>query len=150
MPYLVGPNLVVKIADFGLARGVHDKDYYRVAGKQLLPVRSMSPESLLFGVFSTAGDVWYRNTCSVLTAYKVCTIECLSTENICSCVLGVTGTYTWSLQMYRSFVCKLYNLYRSYGVLLWEIVSYGDVPLVGFTTESIIEEAHKQTLKHFP
>lgn len=69
MPYLVGPNLVVKIADFGLARGVHDKDYYRVAGKQLLPVRSMSPESLLFGVFSTAGDVWYRNTCSVLTGY---------------------------------------------------------------------------------
>lgn len=57
--YLVGPNLVVKIADFGLARGVHDKNYYRVAGRQLLPVRSMSPESLLFGVFSTAGDVWY-------------------------------------------------------------------------------------------
>lgn len=60
---LVGPNLVVKIADFGLARGVHDKNYYRVAGKQLLPVRSMSPESLLFGVFSTAGDVWYRIMC---------------------------------------------------------------------------------------
>ena len=48
----------MKIADFGLARGVYDKNYYRVAGKQMLPIRTMSPESLLYGVFTTAGDVW--------------------------------------------------------------------------------------------
>ena len=49
---------MVKIADFGLARGVHDKEYYRVEGKQMLPVRIMSPESLLYGVFTSATDVW--------------------------------------------------------------------------------------------
>ena len=56
--FAVGTNLVVKIADFGLARGVHDKDYYRVAGTQILPVRAMAPESLLYGMFTTASDVW--------------------------------------------------------------------------------------------
>ena len=50
----------------------------------------------------------------------------------------------------KGMFCKLCHSYRSYGVLLWEIVTYGDVPLLGLTTESIIEEAHKQTLKHFP
>ena len=54
----VGANLLIKIADFGLARGVYDKDYYRVAGAAFLPVRWMAPECLMYGVFSTASDVW--------------------------------------------------------------------------------------------
>ena len=49
---------MIKIADFGLARGVHDKDYYRVAGQAVLPVRWMAPECLLYGVFTTKSDVW--------------------------------------------------------------------------------------------
>ena len=56
--HAVGPDLHIKIADFGLSRGVYDKDYYRIAGRAVLPVRWMAPESLLFGVFSTASDVW--------------------------------------------------------------------------------------------
>ena len=55
----VGASLLIKIADFGLARGVYDKDYYRVAGRTFLPVRWMAPECLMYGVFSTASDVWY-------------------------------------------------------------------------------------------
>ena len=55
---VVGPSLQVKVADFGLARGVHDKDYYRVAGQAVLPVRWMAPECLLYGIFTTATDVW--------------------------------------------------------------------------------------------
>ena len=54
----VGSGLRVKIADFGLARGVYDKDYYRVAGRALLPVRWMAPESILYGIFTSASDVW--------------------------------------------------------------------------------------------
>ena len=54
----VGANLLIKIADFGLARGVYDKDYYRVAGTAFLPVRWMAPECLMYGVFSTVSDVW--------------------------------------------------------------------------------------------
>ena len=54
----VGADLCIKIADFGLARAVHNKDYYKVDGAAVLPIRWMAPESLLFGVFSAASDVW--------------------------------------------------------------------------------------------
>ena len=48
-----------KIADFGLARGIsRDKDYYKIVGPAVLPVRWMAPESLLLGKFTTASDVW--------------------------------------------------------------------------------------------
>ncbi len=59
LPLLVGSGLQIKIADFGLARGVNNKDYYRVAGSAVLPVRWMAPESLLLGKFSSASDVWW-------------------------------------------------------------------------------------------
>lgn len=55
---LVGSDLVAKIADFGMARGVAEKDYYRIAGSAVLPVRWMAPESLLYGFFTSASDVW--------------------------------------------------------------------------------------------
>ena len=56
---IVGAGLRIKIADFGLARAVHNKDYYKVDGAVVLPVRWMAPESLLFGLFNLASDVWY-------------------------------------------------------------------------------------------
>lgn len=49
---------VVKIGDFGLARDIYKNDYYRKEGEGLLPVRWMSPESLIDGVFTTYSDVW--------------------------------------------------------------------------------------------
>ena len=48
----------VKIGDFGLARDIYKNDYYRKEGEGLLPVRWMSPESLIDGVFTTQSDVW--------------------------------------------------------------------------------------------
>ncbi|XP_065345977.1 proto-oncogene tyrosine-protein kinase ROS isoform X2 [Cloeon dipterum] len=53
-----GANRVVKIGDFGLARDVYKNDYYRKESEGLLPVRWMSPESLLDRVFTTQSDVW--------------------------------------------------------------------------------------------
>ncbi|XP_059481438.1 proto-oncogene tyrosine-protein kinase ROS isoform X2 [Neocloeon triangulifer] len=53
-----GSNRVVKIGDFGLARDVYKNDYYRKESEGLLPVRWMSPESLLDRVFTTQSDVW--------------------------------------------------------------------------------------------
>lgn len=50
---------IVKIGDFGLARDIYKNDYYRKEGEGLLPVRWMSPESLIDGVFTTQSDVWY-------------------------------------------------------------------------------------------
>ena len=49
---------IVKIGDFGLARDIYKNDYYRKEGEGLLPVRWMSPESLVDGVFTTQSDVW--------------------------------------------------------------------------------------------
>ena len=51
-------NWCVKIGDFGLARDIYKNDYYRKEGEGLLPVRWMSPESLVDGVFTTQSDVW--------------------------------------------------------------------------------------------
>lgn len=48
--------LQVKIGDFGLARDVYKSDYYRGGG--CLPVKWMSPESLMEHKFSTQSDVW--------------------------------------------------------------------------------------------
>lgn len=48
----------VKIGDFGLARDVYKSDYYRKGGEGLLPVRWMSPESLIDGFFTTQSDIW--------------------------------------------------------------------------------------------
>jgi hypothetical protein len=91
---LVGANLLIKIADFGLARGVYDKDYYRVAGTAFLPVRWMAPECLMYGVFSTVSDVW------------------------------------------------------AYGVLLWEITSYGSTPLNDYDAQGVVEMAQNGSLRH--
>ncbi|XP_039960123.1 protein sevenless [Bactrocera tryoni] len=49
---------MVKIGDFGLARDIYKSDYYRKEGEGLLPVRWMSPESLVDGIFTTHSDVW--------------------------------------------------------------------------------------------
>ena len=54
----VGSGLKVKLADFGLTRAVHDKDYYRIAKETMLPIRWMAPESVLYGVFTLESDVW--------------------------------------------------------------------------------------------
>nr|XP_022292756.1 proto-oncogene tyrosine-protein kinase ROS-like isoform X1 [Crassostrea virginica] len=51
-------EMVVKIGDFGLARDIYKNDYYRKEGEGLLPVRWMSPESLVDGVFTTQSDIW--------------------------------------------------------------------------------------------
>nr|AVT56268.1 receptor tyrosine kinase [Jadera sanguinolenta] len=55
---LVGNNLTVKIADFGMSRDVYTCDYYKIGGSRLLPVRWMSPESVTYGRFTLESDVW--------------------------------------------------------------------------------------------
>ncbi|XP_059079720.1 fibroblast growth factor receptor 4-like [Tigriopus californicus] len=55
---LVAKDLVVKIADFGLARDVHAQDYYRKMGDGRLPVKWMAPETLFQRRYTTQSDVW--------------------------------------------------------------------------------------------
>ena len=51
-------DLEVKVADFGLSRVMTEgKDYYRTGQSGQLPIRWMSPESLLDLVFTMKSDV---------------------------------------------------------------------------------------------
>ena len=54
---LVGPNYLVKIADFGMSRSLYDSHYYRVHGSFILPVRWMAYECF-YGKFSQKSDAW--------------------------------------------------------------------------------------------
>ncbi|KAL0118602.1 hypothetical protein PUN28_009344 [Cardiocondyla obscurior] len=82
---LVGVDLTVKIADFGMSRDIYTCDYYKIGGSRLLPVRWMSPESVVYGRFTLETDIW------------------------------------------------------SYGVVLWEIYSYGKQPYYGFSNEEVVK-----------
>lgn len=55
---LVGTNLAVKIADFGMSRDVYTSDYYKMGGERPMPVRWMSPESIVYARFTHESDVW--------------------------------------------------------------------------------------------
>jgi receptor tyrosine kinase-like orphan receptor 1 len=89
---LVGEQLNIKISDFGLSRDIYSSDYYRVQSKSLLPVRWMPPESILYGKFTTASDVW------------------------------------------------------SFGVVLWEIWSYGLQPYYGNNNQEVISRIRSRQL----
>ncbi|KAE8614912.1 hypothetical protein XENTR_v10008347 [Xenopus tropicalis] len=55
---LVAEDNVMKIADFGLARGVHDIDYYKKTSNGRLPVKWMAPEALFDRVYTHQSDIW--------------------------------------------------------------------------------------------
>lgn len=70
-------EMVVKIGDFGLARDIYKNDYYRKEGEGLLPVRWMSPESLVDGVFTTQSDIWWVYSKDVLTIFLNNIMTCI-------------------------------------------------------------------------
>ncbi|XP_065223750.1 plexin-A2-like [Planococcus citri] len=55
---LVFHNYTLKVADFGLARDIRNKEYYRKETKGRLPLKWMAPEALIHGLYSTQSDVW--------------------------------------------------------------------------------------------
>ena len=54
---LVGPNYLVKIADFGMSKSLYESHYCIIRGKAFLPIRWMSTECF-YGKFSQKSDVW--------------------------------------------------------------------------------------------
>ncbi len=54
---LVGNNMQVKIADFGMSRNLYQSHYYVLKGHAVLPVRWMAKECF-YGKFSSKTDVW--------------------------------------------------------------------------------------------
>ncbi|KAI8491799.1 regulation of mast cell degranulation [Branchiostoma belcheri] len=56
---LVGEDLVVKIADFGLTTDVYERGYQRQDAEQKIPLKWMAPERLLReGRYTSKSDVW--------------------------------------------------------------------------------------------
>ncbi|XP_052121229.1 uncharacterized protein LOC113213714 isoform X2 [Frankliniella occidentalis] len=55
---LVGENLTVKIADFGMSRDIYMEDYYRIRTHGQIPVRWMAPETLHDYCYTLMSDVW--------------------------------------------------------------------------------------------
>ncbi|KAH9507105.1 BDNF/NT-3 growth factors receptor [Dermatophagoides farinae] len=55
---LVGVGLITKIGDFGMSRDVYATDYYRVGRDVLLPIRWMSPESIMYRKYTVESDCW--------------------------------------------------------------------------------------------
>ena len=55
--FRVDEKLTVKVADFGLARDVFEKDYYRSEARRPLPYKWMAPECIDFQKFDSRSDV---------------------------------------------------------------------------------------------
>lgn len=65
----VGDNLNIKVADFGLARDVHIKEYYRQHSNGKIPVRWMAPETLHYKISNEKSDVVSWNKISNILQY---------------------------------------------------------------------------------
>ena len=46
------------------------------------------------------------------------------------------------------YITDIHKINRSYGVVLWEITSYGDAPLDDMEAKDIVEAAQDGTLQH--
>ena len=55
---LISNDDIIKISDLGLSKDIYQNPVYREKCKALLPIRWMSPESLLNGSSTTKSDVW--------------------------------------------------------------------------------------------
>ena len=54
---LVGPNNLIKVADFEMSQSLYESHYYTLHGQAALPIRWMATECF-YGKFSTKTDIW--------------------------------------------------------------------------------------------
>jgi serine/threonine protein kinase len=93
---LVNSEFRVKISDFGLSQDIYSTDYFRLGDSELLPIRWMPPEAILYAKFTTQSDVW------------------------------------------------------SYGIVLWEIFSFGVQPYFSLTNEEVVAHVRDGNVLNCP
>ncbi|XP_054736478.1 tyrosine-protein kinase transmembrane receptor Ror2 [Anastrepha obliqua] len=60
---LINEKMEVKIADFGLSHKIYLQDYYKGDENDVIPIRWMPLESILYNKFSIESDVWAYGIC---------------------------------------------------------------------------------------
>ncbi|XP_071543142.1 tyrosine-protein kinase transmembrane receptor Ror2-like isoform X2 [Panulirus ornatus] len=60
---LIGDDMTVKIADFGLSQKIYIADYYRGDDSDAIPIRWMPLESILYNKYTVESDVWAFGVC---------------------------------------------------------------------------------------
>lgn len=60
---LINEQMVVKIADFGLSHKIYLQDYYKGDENDVIPIRWMPLECILYNKFSIESDVWAYGVC---------------------------------------------------------------------------------------
>ncbi|KAK1791061.1 hypothetical protein P4O66_002103 [Electrophorus voltai] len=143
---LVTENNVMKIADFGLARDVHNIDYYKKTTNGRLPVKWMAPEALFDRVYTHQSDVrrkrkkkeYVQGQCygkKRKISRSTCGQSCVT--NLASFKAPQTGRTPTSPSPSRKW---------SFGVLMWEIFTLGGSPYPGIPVEELfklLKEGHR-------
>ncbi|KAI8519554.1 regulation of mast cell degranulation [Branchiostoma belcheri] len=111
---LVGEDLVVKIADFGLTKDIYERGYQRQDAEQKIPVRWMAPERLMReGRYTSKSDVQHLTNKQLYGSHPPISSVVQRRR------LALAG---WS-----------------FGVVLYEIATLGNVPYPGLE-RTLLEE----------
>ncbi|CAJ0952768.1 unnamed protein product, partial [Mesorhabditis belari] len=156
---IVDGNPLVKISDFGLARELLDKNYYR---SNECPFQWCPPETLDTGYFSRGSDMWsfgvicsgmkYLHSRGILHGH-LSAANCLMGDPDLAPLVQISDYHRsyepigsakdfqlrWcSIETIKTKVKTFQNDIWSFGVVIWEVFSYGATPYKGIQVNALL------------